>query len=90
MNCLEKEMDVTIWFMAITYAAELTLLSIGFTLTYLTAKIPNFAHGTYAGFGIYVSYTFAKFFGINPYYGFPIAFIIGGLISVIVFKLVIS
>ena len=82
--------DVTIWYMAITYAAELTLLSIGFTLTYLTAKIPNFAHGTYAGFGIYTSYTFAKFFGINPYYGFPLAFVIGGLISVIVFRLVIS
>jgi branched-chain amino acid transport system permease protein len=83
-------MDVTIFYMAITYASELTLLSIGFTLTYLTAKIPNFAHGTYAGFGIYVSYTFAKFFGINPYLGFPIAFVVGGLISVIVFKLVIS
>ena len=63
---MQRKMDITICFMAITYAAELTLLSIGFTLTYLTAKIPNFAHGTYAGFGIYVSYTFAKFFGINP------------------------
>lgn len=83
-------MDATIIYMAITYASELTLLSIGFTLTYLTAKIPNFAHGTYAGFGIYVSYTFAKFFGINPYLSFPIAFIVGGSISIIVFKLVIS
>ncbi len=53
-------MDLTIWIMAITYASELTLLSIGFTLTYMTAKIPNFAHGTYAGIGIYVSWTFAK------------------------------
>ena len=67
-------MDVTIWFMAITYAAELTLLSIGFTLTYLTAKIPNFAHGTYAGFGIYVSYTFAKFFGYKPISRFSTCF----------------
>jgi len=83
-------MDLTIIYMAITYASELTLLSIGFTLTYLTAKIPNFAHGTYAGFGIYVSYTFAKFFGINPYLGFPIAFIVGGVLSIVVFKLVIS
>jgi branched-chain amino acid transport system permease protein len=83
-------MDLTIWIQAITFASELTLLSIGFTLTYLTAKIPNFAHGTYAGYGIYVSYTFAKFLGINPYIGLPFAFIIGGLISVIVFKLVIS
>jgi len=78
----------TIWLMAITYASELTLLCIGFTLTYLTAKIPNFAHGTYAGFGIYVSYTFAKFFHISPYMGFPLAFLIGGLISLAVFKLV--
>ena len=85
-----EKMDVTIWFMAITYAAELTLLCIGYTLTYVTAKIPNFAHGTYAGFGIYVSYTLAKFFGINPYLGFPLAFVIGGIISVVVFKLVIS
>jgi branched-chain amino acid transport system permease protein len=83
-------MDLTLWIQAITFASELTLLSVGFTLTYLTAKIPNFAHGTYAGFGIYVSYTFAKFWGISPYYGLPFAFIIGGIISVIVFKLVIS
>jgi branched-chain amino acid transport system permease protein len=83
-------MDLTIWIQAITYASELTLLSIGFTLTYLTAKIPNFAHGTYAGYGIYVSYTFAKFFGINPYLGLPFAFIVGGALSVIVYKLVIS
>ncbi len=83
-------MDLTLWIMAITFASELTLLSVGFTLTYLTAKIPNFAHGTYAGIGIYVSYTFAKFWGINPYYGLPFAFIIGGVISVIVYKLVIS
>jgi branched-chain amino acid transport system permease protein len=83
-------MDIAIWFQAITYASELTLLSVGFTLTYLTAKIPNFAHGTYAGIGIYVSYTFAKFFNINPYIGFPVAFLVGGLVSIIVFKLVIT
>lgn len=79
-----------IYLMAVTYASELTLLSIGFTLTYLTAKIPNFAHGTYAGIGIYVSYTFAKWFRISPYYGYPVAFLIGGLVSVIVYKLVIE
>ncbi len=72
------------------YASEITLLSIGFTLTYLTAKIPNFAHGTYAGVGIYVSYTFAKIWGLSPYLGFPVAFIIGGLFSVIIYKLVIG
>jgi branched-chain amino acid transport system permease protein len=75
---------------ALVFASELTLLSIGFTLTYLTAKVPNFAHGTYAGVGIYVSYTFAKIWGLSPYYGFPVAFIIGGIVSVVIYKTVIG
>lgn len=75
---------------ALVFASELTLLSIGFTLTYLTSKIPNFAHGTYAGVGIYVSYTFAKILGISPYLGFPMAFLIGGLFSVIIYLVVIK
>jgi branched-chain amino acid transport system permease protein len=79
-----------IWTAALVFASELTLLSIGFTLTYLTAKVPNFAHGTYAGVGIYVSYTFAKIWGLSPYYGFPVAFIVGGIVSVIIYKLVIG
>ena len=79
-----------IWMAALVFASELTLLSIGFTLTYLTAKVPNFAHGTYAGVGIYVSYTFAKIWGLSPYYGFPLAFIIGGIVSVLIYKLVIG
>ncbi len=79
-----------IWTAALVFASELTLLSIGFTLTYLTAKVPNFAHGTYAGVGIYVSYTFAKIWGLSPYYGFPVAFIVGGIVSVVIYKLVIG
>jgi len=79
-----------IWIAALTYASELTLLSMGFTLTYLTAKVPNFAHGTYAGIGIYVSYTFSKIFGFSPYIGFPLSFLVGGLISIIIYLLVIG
>ncbi len=75
---------------ALVFASELTLLSIGFTLTYLTSKIPNFAHGTYAGVGIYVSYTFAKILGISPYLGFPMAFLLGGIFSVIIYLVVIK
>ena len=56
----------------------------------MTAKIPNFAHGTYAGIGIYVSYTMSKILGFSPYMGFPVAFLIGGVFSVIVYKLVIG
>ncbi len=79
-----------IWMAALVFASELTLLSIGFTLTYLTSKSPNFAHGTYAGIGIYVSYTFAKILGISPYLGFPIAFLVGGIFSVIIYLVVIK
>jgi branched-chain amino acid transport system permease protein len=79
-----------IWLNALIFASELTLLSIGFTLTYLTAKVPNFAHGTYAGIGIYVSFTFSKILGMSPYIGYPVAFIIGGAVSVIIYILVIN
>jgi len=82
--------DPTLFMSALLYSAEISVLSIGFSLTYLTAKIPNFAHGTYAGVGIYVSYTFSKIFGLSPYLGFPIAFIIGGTIGFILYITVIS
>jgi len=75
---------------AVVYASEITILSIGFTLTYLTAKIPNFAHGTYAGIGIYVTYTLSKIMNINPYVAFPVSFLIGGVISVVIYLLVIN
>ena len=80
----------TIWMSAIVYACEISILSIGFTLTYLTAKIPNFAHGTYAGVGIYVVYTLSKILNLSPYIGFPISFLLGGVISVVIFLLVIG
>ena len=79
-----------IYVAALVFASELTLLSIGFTLTYLTAKIPNFAHGTYAGIGIYTVFTMNQVLGYNPYLSLPIAFILGGIFSVIVYKLVIG
>ncbi len=79
-----------IWTAALVFASELTLLSIGFTLTYMTAKLPNFAHGTYAGIGIYVSYTITKILGLSPYMGFPLAFLVGGVFSIIIYKVVIE
>lgn len=78
-----------LWVNAITYSSMITILSIGFTLTYLTAKIPNFAHGTYAGVGIYVVWTLSKIYGFSPYLGFPLSFVIGGLVSLILYVTVI-
>jgi branched-chain amino acid transport system permease protein len=63
---------------------------VGFTLTHITTKVPNFAHGTFAGIGIYVSYTFSQVFKMSPYIGFPFAFIIGGLVSMTLYVFVIG
>ncbi len=79
-----------LWMSAIVYACLITILSIGFTLTYLTAKIPNFAHGTYAGIGIYVSFTISRLYNLSPYIGFPLAFVLGGLFSVAIYIVVIQ
>jgi len=78
-----------LWVNTITYSSLITILSIGFTLTYLTAKIPNFAHGTYAGVGIYVVWTLSKIYGFSPYIGFPLSFVIGGFVSLLLYVLVI-
>lgn len=79
-----------LWMAAIIYACELTILSIGFTLTYLTAKIPNFAHGTYAGIGIFTVWICDRIYNISPYYGFPFAFLFCGLFSVAMYVLIIN
>jgi branched-chain amino acid transport system permease protein len=65
---------------AIMYANLLTMMTIGFTLTYIIAKIPNFAHGTFAVIGIYVTYTVSEIGGLNPYLSIPLSFfVVGGV-----------
>ena len=63
---------------ALIFSSLLTLLSIGLTLTYLTTRVPNFAHGSFATIGIYVALTISKIFKYNVYYGLPLSFLIGG------------
>ena len=79
-----------IWMSALVYGSMITILCLGFTLTHMTAKIPNFAHGTYAGYGVYVVWTFARMWNLNPYLGFPVALLVGALIGVILYKVVVS
>lgn len=80
----------TIWMSAITYASMITILSLGFTLTHMTAKIPNFAHGTYAGFGVYVTWSLSRVLHVFPYYGFPLAFLLGGVLGLILYTIVVA
>ena len=67
----------------------LILLSTGLTLTYITTKVPNFAHGEIAVIGLFAALTTLKLFGMNPYYSIPLAFILSSLASLALYKLVI-
>jgi branched-chain amino acid transport system permease protein len=74
---------------AIIYTNLLTMLTIGFTLTYIIAKIPNFAHGTLAVIGIYITYTVTAIWKLNPYISVPLAFLIVGGITLIQYLFII-
>ncbi len=75
---------------AVIYANLILMLAIGFTLTYLIAKIPNFAHGTFAGIGIYTTFWVARIKHMNAYLSPPLAFILGGIVGASVFIVVIQ
>ena len=74
---------------AIIYSSLYVLLSVGLTLTYLTTKVPNFAHGTLATAGAYVTLTVREVWNANIYHNLYLAFIIGGIIALAQFLLVL-
>jgi len=69
---------------AVVFSSLFALMSIGLTLSYMTAKVPNFAHGSFITTGAYLGFTFYKFAGLNPYLSLPIIFILGGLAGLII------
>jgi len=73
---------------AIIFSSLLTQLSIGLTLTYLTTKVPNFAHGTFAAVGAYVTLTAVEIWKGNAYHYLFLAPIVGGLIALAQYVLV--
>lgn len=61
---------------AIAYSNVFALLALGLNLTYITTKIPSFAHGDLATIGAYVSYFMLLFLlpsGSNVYITMPFA-----------------
>ncbi|RLF05922.1 MAG: branched-chain amino acid ABC transporter permease [Thermoprotei archaeon] len=73
---------------ALAYSDILVLLSIGITLTYMTVKVPNFAHGDYASIGAYIAFTLNLLYGIDPFLSLPLAFLVSGLISLALYLFV--
>jgi branched-chain amino acid transport system permease protein len=82
--------DVLLFSRAIVFSCLLALISLGLTLTYLTTKVPNFAHGAFVAVGAYVTLTAVELWQINPYLSLIVAFIVGGLTAltqyILVFK----
>ena len=75
----------------IIYSSLLTLLSMGLTLTYLTTKVPNFAHASFSTIGVYVMRTFTAevFFGGNVYNYLVIAALFSGAVALIQYLLIL-
>jgi branched-chain amino acid transport system permease protein len=75
---------------AIVYSNLLVLLSIGLTITYITTGVPNFAQGSMAIFGSFVSLSLWLLFNIHPYYSLPVSFILGGGLGIAIYTLVLK
>jgi len=69
----------------LVYASGLALTAGGITFLYITTRTFNFAHASMATFGFYVVYTLVALKGGNPYIYFPLAFLFGSLLGIIVY-----
>lgn len=73
---------------AIVYSNLLALLSIGLSLMILTCRVSNFAQGDVAMVGVYSAYAASVVLGVSPYVCLPLAFLAGGVVSLLTFLLV--
>jgi branched-chain amino acid transport system permease protein len=70
---------------ALVYGNLLVLMTVGLTFTYITLKVPNFAHGDFVAIGAYVAYTVFRLTGANPYQTLPLSFAIPGMIAMVAY-----
>ena len=75
---------------AVIFASLLALLSIGLTLTYLTTRVPNFAHASFATIGVYIALISSRVWETSPYIAIPIAFAVSGLIAVVLYTFILK
>jgi branched-chain amino acid transport system permease protein len=60
-------------------------MTVGLTFTYITLKVPNFAHGDFVAIGAYVAYSLFRLTGANPYQTLPASFAVPGLIAMVAY-----
>ncbi len=75
---------------ALVYGSLFALMSIGLTLTYMTTKVPNFAHGSFVTIGVYLAFTMFDFNGVSPYLSAPFSFILAGVAAIAMYRLVLK
>ncbi len=75
---------------AIIFSSLLTLLSIGLTLGYMTTRVPNFAHGSFATIGVYVSLVAVRLVNVSPYLFLPVAFLVSGFVALLLYKAILK
>ena len=66
------------------------MLSMGLTLTYLTTKVPNFAHASFAVVGVYLALIVSRVFENSPYVAIPIAFVLSGGIALALYTFILK
>jgi branched-chain amino acid transport system permease protein len=65
-------------------------MCVGLTLTYMTTKVPNFAHSDFVVIAIFSSACVFIFGNLaNPYLALPVAFFVGGIAAVVVYLTVL-
>ncbi len=74
---------------SIVFANIVTLLSIGLTITYMTTKVPNFAHGSIAMVGFYIAHTVYELTKVEPCLLVPLAGLAGGVAALLMYILVL-
>jgi len=84
--------DVNILVNSVVYGGLISLLALGLTLTYITLKLPNFAHGDLASIGTYSSAAIVMVNGLpiplGAYVTLPASFLIGGVVALLSYLLV--
>ncbi len=60
------------------------------TLTYLTTRVPNFAHASFATIGVYIALIATRVWDVIPYIAIPIAFVISGLVALSLYHFILK
>lgn len=75
---------------ALIFSSLLALLCIGLTLTYLTTRVPNFAHASFATIGIYMALVASRVWETSPYVAMPMAFVVSGVAALALYTFILK